>query len=276
MAKKIRIDELLIKRGMASDIAEARALVMAGVVYEGEVRCNTAGKKVSPDVPIEVRGKQIPYVSRGGLKLEKAIDTFEIDLDGAVAMDVGAATGGFTDCMLKRGAKKVYCVDVGYGQLAWKLRCDSRVVNLERTNIRYVTKEDIPEPLDFAAVDVSFISLRLVLPVVKKLLKPGGQAAALIKPQFEAPREDVPTGGVVRDIAVHRKVIRSAASFCEGAGFVILALTYSPVLGPDGNIEFLIHLKNGAGFLCEPVAFLSDSVIDDVTKGAHAALGVPR
>ena len=208
----------------------------------------------------------MPYVSRGGLKLEKALAEFPIDLHGKTVMDIGASTGGFTDCMLQNGAKKVYSIDVGYGQLAWKLRTDPRVVSLERTNVRYLTPEQVPEPIDFFSVDVSFISLRLVLPVAQKFLAPGAQAVCLIKPQFEAGREKVGKKGVVRDRKVHAEVIQTIADFCVSIGFSVLGLTYSPVKGPEGNIEYLIYLHNGE----EENLVLPD--IDRLVEESHRSL----
>lgn len=208
----------------------------------------------------------MPYVSRGGLKLEKAMAEFPIDLHGKTVMDIGASTGGFTDCMLQNGAKKVYSIDVGYGQLAWKLRTDPRVVSLERTNVRYLTPEQVPEPIDFFSVDVSFISLRLVLPVAQKFLAPGAQAVCLIKPQFEAGREKVGKKGVVRDRKVHAEVIQTIADFCVSIGFSVLGLTYSPVKGPEGNIEYLIYLQNGE----EENLVLPD--IDRLVEESHRSL----
>ncbi len=247
MAKKRRADEILLSRALAGDIAEARALIMAGVVYIGEVRCDTPGQMLAEDAHIEVRDKNQKYVSRGGLKLEKAIETFGIDLRGAEAMDIGASTGGFTDCMLQNGAAKVYSVDVGYGQLAWKLRGDTRVVNMERTNIRFVERGQLTGPLDFVSVDVSFISLKLILPVMRRLMKETGQAAVLVKPQFEAAREQVGDKGVVTDWAVHREVIENCIGYALENGFDVCGLTYSPIKGPEGNIEYLLYLRCGSG-----------------------------
>ena len=201
--------------------------------------------QVAPDAKIEVRGNTLPYVSRGGLKLEKAMQCFPLTPNGKVCMDIGASTGGFTDCMLQNSAVKVYAIDVGYGQLAWKLRCDERVINLERTNIRHVTEKEVPELLDFASVDVSFISLKLVLPVLYRLLKEGGEAVCLIKPQFEAGRELVGKKGVVREESTHVMVVENALSFAKDNGFTPIHLTFSPVKGPEGNIEYLMHLKKG-------------------------------
>ncbi len=237
----------MVSHALADDLARARALIMAGVVYIGEVRCDTPGQMLSADAHIEVRDKNQKYVSRGGLKLEKAIDTFGINLSGAAAMDIGASTGGFTDCMLQNGAERVYSVDVGYGQLAWKLRSDARVVNMERTNIRFVEQKQLDGPLDFVSVDVSFISLKLILPVMRRLMNETGQAAVLVKPQFEAAREQVGDKGVVTDRAVHREVIEHCIGYAAENGFDVCGLTYSPIKGPEGNIEYLLYLRCGSG-----------------------------
>ena len=218
---------------------------MAGIVFVDEQKLDKAGEMISLDAKIEVRGNVCPYVSRGGLTLEKAINEFDIDLTDKVCMDIGASTGGFTDCMLQNGAKKVFSVDVGYGQFAWKLRQDERVVCMERTNIRYVTKEDIGETLDFASIDVSFISLTKVLPVAFSLTKDTGEVVALIKPQFEAGREQVGKKGVVRDGNVHKEVIENVIRFSNSIGFGVKALSFSPIKGPEGNIEFLVYLYKG-------------------------------
>ncbi len=215
---------------------------MSGSVYVDGQKALKAGTTVSSTARIEVRGKDIPFVSRGGLKLQKAMEGFGLDLQGAVCMDIGASTGGFTDCMLQHGAVKVYAVDVGYGQLAWKLRTDPRVINLERTNVRYLTKEQVPDILDFASVDVSFISLKLILPVLFEFLSGEGQAVCLIKPQFEAGKGKVGKKGVVRDPAVHLEVLDNVCGFTQDAGFSILHLDFSPVKGPEGNIEYLMHI----------------------------------
>ena len=237
----------MVSHALADDLARARALIMAGVVYIGEVRCDTPGQMLSADAHIEVRDKNQKYVSRGGLKLEKAIETFGIDLSGAAAMDIGASTGGFTDCMLQNGAERVYSVDVGYGQLAWKLRSDARVVNMERTNIRFVEQKQLDGPLDFVSVDVSFISLKLILPVMRRLMNETGQAAVLVKPQFEAAREQVGDKGVVTDRAVHKEVIEHCIGYAAENGFDVCGLTYSPIKGPEGNIEYLLYLRCGSG-----------------------------
>lgn len=243
---KIRLDNFLADNGLAPSREKAKALIMAGVVYVDNQKEDKAGTFITENQKVEVRGGDLKYVSRGGLKLEKAMSSFNIELSDKVCMDIGASTGGFTDCMLQNGAKKVFAVDVGYGQLAWKLRCDDRVVNMERTNIRYVTLENIGECLDFASVDVAFISLKLVLPVAYNLLSDSGEVVALIKPQFEAGKEKVGKKGVVKDIAVHEEVVSGIYDFVIEAGFSVLGLDFSPIKGPEGNIEYLIHLKKGA------------------------------
>ena len=242
---KIRLDQYLVQHGMIQSRERAKALIMAGVVFVNEQKVDKAGEMIKEDAKVEVRGHDIGYVSRGGLKLEKAMQCFPLTPNGKVCMDIGASTGGFTDCMLQNGAVKVYAIDVGYGQLAWKLRCDERVINLERTNIRHVTEKEVPELLDFASVDVSFISLKLVLPVLYRLLKEGGEAVCLIKPQFEAGRELVGKKGVVREESTHVMVVENALSFAKDNGFTPIHLTFSPVKGPEGNIEYLMHLKKG-------------------------------
>lgn len=243
MSDKIRLDTAVFEQGFTESREKAKALIMSGIVYVNGQKEMKAGRDIKPDDKIEVRGSTLKYVSRGGLKLEKAMQSFPIKLDGCVCMDIGASTGGFTDCMLQNGASKVYSVDVGYGQLAWKLRSDERVVNLERTNFRYVTREQIPEEIDFASVDVSFISLKLILPVMHELLKSNAQAVCLIKPQFEAGREKVGKKGVVRDPAVHAEVIENTVSFAAQNKFKVLGLEHSPVKGPEGNIEYLMYIE---------------------------------
>ena len=245
---KIRLDVALVEGGFAESREKAKALIMAGIVYVNNQKSDKAGNTVKPDDVIEVRGETLKYVSRGGLKLEKAVKVFDFTLDNKICADIGASTGGFTDCMLQNGAKKVYAIDVGYGQLAWKLRTDERVINLERTNFRYVTKEQIPEELDFASVDVSFISLSLILPVLYTLLKNDGQAVCLIKPQFEAGKENVGKKGVVRDKNIHIAVIEKIINVILENNFSLLGLDFSPVKGPEGNIEYLCHImKNTVG-----------------------------
>lgn len=251
MAKK-RVDLLLVERGLIESRQKAQAVIMAGEVFSGERRCDKPGLILEEDAPLEVRG-QPRYVSRGGLKLEKAMQCFPITLTDKTAADIGASTGGFTDCMLQNGTAKVYAVDVGYGQLAWSIRSDPRVVCLERTNARYLTREQIPEPLDFASIDVSFISLGLILPALRPLMAPDGQVAALVKPQFEAGREKVGKKGVVRDPAVHLEVLERFLEHAAQADFSVRGLDFSPIRGPEGNIEYLGYLHTGAGedFSCD-------------------------
>lgn len=241
---KIRLDVYLTEKGLTTSRERAKALIMAGQVYIKNQKCDKAGTMLDEnETEVEVRGEQLKYVSRGGLKLEKAMQEFPITLLDKVTMDIGASTGGFTDCMLQNGAKKVYAVDVGYGQFAWKLRSDERVVNMERTNIRYVTPDDIGEPIDFASIDVSFISLKLVLPAAYNLLSPDGEIVALIKPQFEAGKGQVGKKGVVRDKNIHFDVIRGVLDFATDNGFKLLGLSFSPIKGPEGNIEYLAYIK---------------------------------
>ena len=241
MTEKLRLDTRIFELGLTESREKAKAFIMAGQVYVNGMKATKAGMTVAEKDTIEVRGTS-EFVSRGGHKLKKAMASFPITLNGKTCMDVGASTGGFTDCMLQNGASKVYSVDVGYGQLAWKLRSDSRVVNLERTNIRYVTDEQVPDKIDFFSVDVSFISLTLVLPALKNLLSENGEGVCLIKPQFEAGREKVGKKGVVRDKAVHEEVISKIYEFAISNGYNVLGLDYSPIKGPEGNIEYLIHL----------------------------------
>ena len=240
---KERLDVLLVKRNLAESREKAKALIMSGIVYVHGQKEDKAGTTFEETAPIEVRGSTLKYVSRGGLKLEKAMDRFGVRLDGKICMDVGASTGGFTDCMLQNGAVKVYSVDVGHGQLAWKLRNDERVVCMEKTNIRYVTPEDIADPIGFASIDVSFISLTKVLGPVKALLEDNGQIVCLIKPQFEAGREKVGKKGVVREPAVHLEVIDMVIDYALSIGFEALNLEFSPIKGPEGNIEYLLYLQ---------------------------------
>lgn len=241
---KERLDILLVNGGYAPSREKAKAIIMSGNVYVNGQKEDKAGTMFDEKAIIEVKGAALKYVSRGGLKLEKAMENFDIVLSGKVCMDVGASTGGFTDCMLQNGAVKVYSVDVGHGQLAWKLRQDERVVCMEKTNIRYVVPEDIEEPVEFASIDVSFISLTKVLLPVKNLLTPNGQIGALIKPQFEAGREQVGKKGVVRDKKVHEEVIKMVSDYAVSIGFELLNLEFSPIKGPEGNIEYLLHLQN--------------------------------
>ncbi len=243
--KKIRLDQLVFDLGLAESKERAKTTVMSGLVFVNGQRADKPGMQVSPDVNVEVKGTALPYVSRGGLKLEKALKVFPIDVNGKVCIDCGASTGGFTDVLLKNGAAKVYSVDVGYGQLAWSLRNDERVVNMERTNIRYISSEQIPEPLDICVMDLSFISVKLVLPAVCALLKDDAQLVCLIKPQFEAGREEVGKKGVVRDKAVHLSVIESVLSFAPTVGMTVMGLDFSPIKGPEGNREYLCYMKKG-------------------------------
>lgn len=243
MKHKQRLDLLMTERGLCDSRSRAQALIMSGAVFVDGQKCDKAGTPVADDAAVEVRGETCPFVSRGGLKLEKALREFGVDPTGYVCSDSGASTGGFTDCLLQKGAKKVFAIDVGYGQLAWALRTDSRVVCMERTNIRYVTPEDLGEPLDLSVVDVSFISLRLVLPAVQKLLKPTGQVLCLIKPQFEAGKDKVGKKGVVREKSTHVEVLEQFLGLADELGFTVRNLTFSPVKGPEGNIEFLGHLS---------------------------------
>ena len=265
---KIRLDALLVSRGMTESRERAKALIMAGQVFIDNQKCDKAGMMVDDEKTVpEIRGEKLKYVSRGGLKLEKAMSEFPITLEGKTAMDIGASTGGFTDCMLQNGAAKVFAVDVGYGQFAWKLRSDERVVNMERTNIRYVTPDDIGCQLDFASIDVSFISLRLVLPVAYDLLKDCGEVVALIKPQFEAGKGQVGKKGVVRDINIHYSVVKNVLGFACEFGFHVAGLSFSPVRGPEGNIEYLAYLKKEE---CEDI--IDDAYIKAVVDKSHETL----
>ena len=243
MKIKKRLDVLLTERMYAETRSKAQAIIMSGNVYVNGQKADKPGISYEETVEIEVKGAVCPYVSRGGLKLEKALRDFGVDPTGFVCSDSGASTGGFTDCLLQQGAKKVFAIDVGYGQLDWKIRSDERVVVMERTNIRYVTPEQLGEPLDLSVIDVSFIGLEIVLPTIKNLLKPSGQVLCLIKPQFEAGKENVGKKGVVRDPKIHQMVLDNFVSLVHGLGFKILGLTFSPVKGPEGNIEFLGHLS---------------------------------
>ena len=247
MGKKIRLDVLLTEQGLQESRQKAQAMIMSGLVYVNGQRVDKPGAAVDHGANVEVRGNTLRYVSRGGLKLEKAMAVWPIALAGKICMDIGASTGGFTDCMLQNGASKVYAVDVGYGQLAWSLRSDGRVVCLERTNARYLDHGIIPDEPDFSSVDVSFISLKLILPAIASVLKDGGETVCLIKPQFEAGREKVGKKGVVRDPAVHQEVLEHFLGHARESGFTVLDLNYSPVRGPEGNIEYLGWLRKGAG-----------------------------
>ena len=265
MKIKKRLDVLLTEQGYADTRSKAQAIIMAGQVYVDGQKADKPGISYEENVQIEVRGETCPYVSRGGLKLEKALRDFGVKPDGYVCSDSGASTGGFTDCLLQQGASKVFAVDVGYGQLDWKIRSDPRVVVMERTNIRFVTPEDLGEPLDLSVIDVSFISLKIVLPAIKALLKSTGQVLCLIKPQFEAGREKVGKKGVVREPETHKEVLDNFVALANELNFTILGLTFSPVKGPEGNIEFLGHLT-----LAEKEGIVPDT--QAVVAAAHAAL----
>ncbi|NLH00759.1 MAG: TlyA family RNA methyltransferase [Clostridiales bacterium] len=242
---KLRLDQLIFDKGLTESRERAKTSIMSGLVFVNGRRIDKPGTLIDEEAEIQIKGEAIPYVSRGGLKLEKALQVFDLDPSGLVCIDCGASTGGFTDVLLQNGAKRVYAVDVGYGQLAWSLRCDERVVSMERTNIRYVTKDMLDDEIDLAVMDLSFISLRLVLPVVRELIKDGAYAVCLIKPQFEAGREKVGKKGVVRDKATHAEVVRDFIDFAFSAGFTPMGLDYSPIRGPEGNIEYLALLRKG-------------------------------
>ncbi|MDD4698998.1 MAG: TlyA family RNA methyltransferase [Oscillospiraceae bacterium] len=243
MSDKVRLDTAVFERGFSESREKAKALIMAGVVYINNQKADKPGTSVKPDDIVEVRSNPLKYVSRGGLKLEKAMNRFNISLDGCICADIGASTGGFTDCMLQNGAASVYAIDVGYGQLAWKLRIDDRVINLERTNFRYATTEQINNPLDFASVDVSFISLSIILPVLRTFLKDDATAVCLIKPQFEAGKDKVGKKGVVRDKSVHVEVVERISGIMVNLGFKVIGIDFSPIKGPEGNIEYLAYIK---------------------------------
>lgn len=265
MKNKKRLDVLLTEQGYADTRSRAQAIIMSGMVYVDGQKADKPGVSYEETVSLEVRGAVCPYVSRGGLKLEKALRDFGVDPTGFVCSDSGASTGGFTDCLLQQGAAKVFAIDVGYGQLDWKIRSDPRVVVMERTNIRYVTPEDLGEPLDLSVVDVSFISLKIVLPAIRQLLKPDGQVLCLIKPQFEAGKEKVGKKGVVREKSTHIEVLNNFVALARELDFTILGLTFSPVKGPEGNIEFLAHLT-----LAQKDGISPDT--SDVVRQAHEAL----
>ena len=266
MKNKKRLDVLLVEQGHADSRTKAQAIIMSGMVYVNGQKADKPGISYEESVDIEVRGASCPYVSRGGLKLEKALRDFGVEPKGYVCSDSGASTGGFTDCLLQQGASKVFAIDVGYGQLDYKIRNDPRVVVMERTNVRYVTPEQLGEPLDLSVIDVSFISLKIVLPVIKTFLKPSGQVLCLIKPQFEAGKEKVGKKGVVRDPQVHKEVLDHFVSLTQEIGFTILGLTFSPVKGPEGNIEFLGHLTLD----CDKEGIVPDTGL--VVSQAHESL----
>ncbi len=268
MSDKIRLDNAVVNAGYTESREKAKALIMSGVVFVNNQKADKAGLMIKPSDLLEVRGNPLKYVSRGGLKLEKAMQVYAISLDNCICADIGASTGGFTDCMLQNGAKKVYAVDVGYGQLAWKLRTDERVVNLERTNFRYADSTVIPDPLDFASVDVSFISLSKILPPLYALLNENGSAVCLIKPQFEAGKEKVGKKGVVRDIAVHLEVVEAVTEFMLSQGFSVIGLDFSPIKGPEGNIEYLAYIKKE-----ENALYKANLTPAEVVDMSHSALG---
>ena len=265
--KKVRLDQLVFDQGLSESRERAKAIIMSGVVYVNGQRADKPGAQVAPDAKIEVRGNTLPYVSRGGFKLEKALKVFPVDPTGLTCIDCGASTGGFTDVLLQNGAAKVYAVDVGYGQLAWKLRTDERVVNMERTNIRSVTPDQLGEPIEFFSVDVSFISLHHIFPVAQAITTPDAMGVCLVKPQFEAGREKVGKNGVVRDPATHCEVLHNAMGYAAANGFAVRGLDFSPVKGPEGNIEYLMFVQKSA----EP-AVLDDSVAKQVVEASHSTL----
>lgn len=267
MSNKTRLDVLLTERGLLDSRQKAQATIMSGIVFVNGQRVDKVGTAVFNDALIEIRGTTLPYVSRGGLKLEKAMQTFPLTLTGKICADIGASTGGFTDCMLQNGAVKVYAVDVGYGQLAWSLRTDERVVNMERTNIRNVKPEDLAEQIEFFSVDVSFISLHHIFPVAQAITTPDAMGVCLVKPQFEAGREKVGKNGVVRDPATHREVLHNAMGYAAANGFAVRGLDFSPVKGPEGNIEYLMFVQKSG----EP-SVLDDSVAEQVVAASHSTL----
>jgi hemolysin TlyA family protein len=262
-----RLDIYLVEKGITESRERAKALIMAGLIYVNGVKAEKAGEKIPENAEIEVRGNTLQYVSRGGLKLEKAISSFEIDIKDKICMDIGASTGGFTDCMLQNGARKVYAVDVGYGQLAWKLRNDNRVICMERTNIRNVTTESLPEKIEFFSVDVSFISLIHIFPVIKEIATEVCQGVALIKPQFEAGKENVGKKGVVKDVDVHVSVIVKCVEIATANGFFVNGIDFSPVKGPEGNIEFLMLFSSNPS-----KEIITEEIIQFIVKSAHESL----
>lgn len=267
MSEKQRLDAELVARGIIQSREQAKAAIMAGQVYVNNQKADKAGESVTPEDKIEFRGENLKYVSRGGLKLEKAMELYGFKLDNKICMDVGASTGGFTDCMLQKGATKVYSIDVGYGQLAWKLRQDERVVNLERTNVRYITSEQVPDVVDFVSIDVSFISLGLVIPVLVPFLSDEAMMVCLVKPQFEAGKDKVGKHGVVRDPATHMEVLERAVGFAKNAGFGIVGLEFSPIKGPQGNIEYLMVLTRKEPELC-----ITSEEIKNLVESSHNEL----
>lgn len=268
MAEKKRLDTVVFELGFAETRSKATALIMSGEIYVNGQKETKAGYAVKDTDKIEFKGKKMPFVSRGGYKLEKAMKSFPITLKNFICMDIGASTGGFTDCMLQCGASKVYAIDVGYGQLAWKLRTDERVVNLERTNFRYLTDEIVPEKIDFASIDVSFISLKKILPVLFNFLRDNGECVALIKPQFEAGKEKVGKKGVVRELSTHKEVVKSITEFAFDTGFSVKGLDFSPIRGPEGNIEYLMYISKND----DNVNLITDDIINEITEKSHNEL----
>lgn len=262
-----RLDVYLCEKGLVESREKGKALIMAGIVFVNNQKVDKPGFQVKEGANVEIRGETLKYVSRGGLKLEKAMENFQITLKDKICADIGASTGGFTDCMLQNGAKKVYSIDVGYGQLAWKLRTDERVVNLERTNFRYCTNEQVPDELDFASVDVSFISLTKILPVMQTLMKKNAESVCLIKPQFEAGKEKVGKKGVVREASTHLEVVNKIIDFAVSMGFSVENLEFSPIKGPQGNIEYLIHIKND-----DKGEFRSEITAEELINQSHIEL----
>lgn len=257
----------MVELGLVPSREKAKAIIMSGDVFVDGERCDKAGASVNADSKIEIVGNQLKYVSRGGLKLEKAMQKYSFSLQGKICMDIGASTGGFSDCMLQNGASKIYAIDVGYGQLAWSLRNDPRVINLERTNVRYLTDKQVPEPIDFASIDVSFISVTLVLPVLQQFLVPDGEIVCLIKPQFEAGKGKVGKKGVVREESIHLEVLKKIFDFCKEHQLCILHIDYSPIKGPEGNIEYLCHMKN-----CNQQTTINDQDLIELVQESHRVL----
>ncbi|PSL41127.1 23S rRNA (cytidine1920-2'-O)/16S rRNA (cytidine1409-2'-O)-methyltransferase [Planomicrobium soli] len=269
--KKERVDVLLVERGICETREKAKRAIMAGIIYSNEVRMDRPGEKISEDAPLQMKGNDLKYVSRGGLKLEKALAEFDLSVEGKLMLDIGSSTGGFTDCALQNGAKHCYALDVGYNQLAWKIRQDQRVTVMERTNFRHSKPEDFEQGLpEFATIDVSFISLKIILPVLKEILVPGGDVIALVKPQFEAGREHVGKKGIVRDPKVHRAVLLKVGGFAVEAGFHVKNMSFSPITGGEGNIEFLFHLQSAEQN--SEIMGIAEADVDEVVKTAHEKL----
>lgn len=269
--KKERVDVLLVERGICETREKAKRAIMAGIIYSGSERMNKPGEKILEDAPLQMKGNDLKYVSRGGLKLEKALQEFDLSVNGKLMLDIGSSTGGFTDCALQNGAKHCYALDVGYNQLAWKIRQDERVTVMERVNFRHSKPEDFVQGLpEFATIDVSFISLRIIFPVLKQVLVPGGDVIALVKPQFEAGREKVGKKGIIRDPKIHREVLVKAGKFAVESGFHVKNMSFSPITGGEGNIEFLFHLQSSAEG--KEIAGVSESLIDETVKAAHELL----